>query len=97
MIETLPSQKIPFSLSITLNSCSNSDDIPNETTIDEILETPDLEESFTPLGQVEFLNRETVDDNYILVNDAKANRVYLMNKKAELLYEWFLLKAEKYN
>lgn len=79
---------ILFILSITLNSCSTSDDKPIETTIDEILETPDVEESFTPLGQVEFLNREKVDNNYILVNDAKANRVYLMNKEAKLLYEW---------
>ena len=77
-------------LSTFLKSCTSADNTPNESTIDEILETPDVKESFTPIGKVDFLNPEKVDGNYILVNDAKANRVYLMNKEAKLLYEWSL-------
>ena len=37
---------------------------------------------------VEFLNRALVDDNYILINNAASNRVYLINKQGETLYEW---------
>ncbi len=37
---------------------------------------------------VEFLNASLVDDNYILINNAGSNRVYLINKQGETLYEW---------
>ncbi|MBT8179415.1 MAG: hypothetical protein HKP60_09875 [Eudoraea sp.] len=37
---------------------------------------------------VEFLNRALVDNNYILINNAASNRVYLINKQGETLYEW---------
>lgn len=85
-------------LAILLNSCSSSDEIQiqdEEETIEEVLETPQEEEEeenegFTPIGQVELLNPDKVDDNYILVNDAGANRVYIINKEAKLLYEWTL-------
>jgi len=53
---------------------------------DPIIEEPD----FTPEGVVEVFNADKVDDNYILVNDAAANRVYLMDKEARLLHEWTL-------
>lgn len=92
-------KKILFGLSllaiaILLDSCSASDDTITEP--EEILEETqpkpeeEEEENFTPIGQVELLIPEKVDDNYILVNDAGANRVYLMNKEAKLLYEWTL-------
>jgi len=42
----------------------------------------------TPEGMVEVFNEDKIDDNYILVNDAAANRAFVMNKKAELLHEW---------
>ncbi len=58
---------------------------------DPVIVDPDPQEpDFTPLGVVEVLNADKVDDNYILVNDASANRVYLMNKEARLLHEWTL-------
>ena len=41
-------------------------------------------------GGVEFLNRSLVDDSYILVNDAAANRAYIMDKEAKILHEWEL-------
>lgn len=78
------------------SSCSTSDDLSlndSEETTENIQQNQDEEEvvvETTLVGQVEILNADKVDDNYILVNDAKANRVYLMNKQAKLLYEWTL-------
>ena len=31
---------------------------------------------------------EKIDNNPLLINDLLSNRVYLMNKKGEVLYEW---------
>jgi len=80
-----------------LQSCSE-DQITEEDTqiiteelIPEEPEDPPVEEpDFTPEGIVEVFNANKVDDNYMLVNDAAANRVYLMNKEARLLHEWTL-------
>lgn len=81
---------------VWLQSCSD-DDMPKvepesivEIEPESIPENPDNESNFTPLGSVEVLISDKVDDNYILVNDAGANRVYLMNKEARLLHEWKL-------
>jgi hypothetical protein len=41
-------------------------------------------------GNVEFFNKNLVDDNYILVNDAGNNFVYLMDKNASVLHQWNL-------
>ena len=83
-----------------LQSCSE-DDISAEdpqiiTEEPEELENEELEvivieePDFTPEGIVEVFNADKVDDNYILVNDAAANRVFLINKEARLLHEWSL-------
>ena len=56
---------------------------PNDSTLTQI---PD----FVPEGIVEVLNADKVDPNYILVNNAGSNRVYLMDKEARLLHEWKL-------
>ncbi|WP_339628415.1 aryl-sulfate sulfotransferase [uncultured Maribacter sp.] len=84
-----------------LSSCSTNNttitDIPEEeieteapTGEAEIEET--LSESSTTtigeLGTVTFYNEEQIEDHYILVNDAAANSVYLMDKNADLVYEW---------
>lgn len=80
-------------------SCSNDDEqdlsaVPEEQT--EIPEPegnspdPQPEEGEDVLGTVEFLNPDLVDDHYILVNDAGANRAYIMDKQARLLHEWKL-------
>ena len=50
----------------------------------------EAEDDFIPEGTVELLDESKVDNNYILVNDAKSNRVFLMDKQARLLYEWEL-------
>lgn len=41
-------------------------------------------------GEVTFFEPGLVDDNYVLVNDAAANRVYLMDKQGVILHEWEL-------
>ena len=81
---------------VGMQSCSGDDVTEKDTQIiaeepedpdpDPVIEEPD----FTPEGIVEVFNADKVDDNYILVNEAGANRVYLMNKEARLLYEWTL-------
>tara|TARA_R110001606_G_scaffold24662_1_gene81294 strand:+ start:561 stop:1901 length:1341 start_codon:yes stop_codon:yes gene_type:complete len=85
-----------LALLILSNSCSTSEDITvseDENNTEDILIIAEEDqtkpvENFTPEGQIEIFNQEKLDDNYILVNDAGANRVYLMNKEAKLLYEW---------
>ncbi|MCE2612942.1 aryl-sulfate sulfotransferase [Flavobacteriaceae bacterium D16] len=37
---------------------------------------------------IEFLNRELTANGYILINDASANRVYLMDREATVVHEW---------
>lgn len=80
-----------------LQSCSKDNVVKEDTEI--IVEEPILEESeepvieetdFTPEGVVEVFNADKIEDNYVLVNDAASNRVYLMNKEARLLHEWTL-------
>ncbi len=80
-----------------IQSCSGDDAPAVDTQIiaDEQISTDpenpiDKEQDFIPEGVVEVINAEKIDDNYILVNDAGANRVYLMNKQARLLQEWSL-------
>ena len=56
------------------------------------LELP--EENPNPMGlsagNSTFFNKDLVDDNYILVNDAGNNYVYLMAKNARVLHQWNL-------
>lgn len=57
-------------------------------------EEPVLTENQNPIGltagTVAFFNKDLVDDNIILVNDAKNNFVYLMDKNAKVLHQWNL-------
>ena len=55
----------------------NPDDENNEDNEDPDSESP-----------VEFLNSGLVYDGYVLINDAAANSVYLMDKMATVLHEW---------
>ena len=83
-----------------LSSCSSDNTKIHEITEEEIeTETPvgeeEIEEISTDslttigeLGTVTFFNEELIEDDYILVNDAASNRVYLMDKNADLVYEW---------
>ncbi|MCW5516778.1 aryl-sulfate sulfotransferase [Muriicola sp. Z0-33] len=81
-------------------SCNNDDDASLVEVVDESEtddDDPDTEEENENENEnedpdsespVEFLNSELVYDGYVLINDAAANSVYLMNKEAALLYEW---------
>ncbi len=78
-------------LTLSFFSCSrreNFDIIVEEPIQIDTTKLTEEEITFAPIGTVEILNSAKIDDNYILVNDAGANRVYLMNKEAKLLYEW---------
>ena len=88
-------------LIFVLSSCSTDNTkinvIPEEeiesevpTSVEGNEETP-TESSTTTIGElgtVTFYNEELSEDEYILVNDAAANSVYLMDKNADLIYEW---------
>ena len=62
-----------------------SDDEP--TTDDEPTDPPGVGEE---AGTVEFFDASLVSDGYVLINDAGADRVYLMDKNSIILYEWDL-------
>jgi len=62
------------------------DDIDQDEPDDSTEEQPD----FTPLGTVQVFDENKIDDSYILVNNAGANRVFLMDKDARLIFEWNL-------
>lgn len=40
------------------------------------------------LGTATYFSKALAEDHYILVNDAMSNRVYLMDKNGDLVYEW---------
>lgn len=93
---------IPFLLLLLVliaGSCSKENSLPP---IDENLEEgipdplvpeePPVSED-TLAGSAKFLKPNLVDDNYILVNDAGENRVFLMDKNAVIRYEWELSKG----
>ncbi len=78
-------------------SCDKDSERPEvETGTEQPPDTPDPDEQEggntggeeTPDSPVEFLNASLVDDNYVLINNAGTNRVYLINKQGETLYEW---------
>ena len=85
-------------------SCTN-ETINIEPVEEEILELENIEEEVieevivetensNPIGDsagtVDFLNKDLVDENYILVNDAGNNFVFLMDKDANVLHQWNL-------
>ncbi len=88
----------------TIHSCSSEDfskeghatdgvDIPKDS-IDTTPNPIDSDED-GPLyegetGNVRFYVSHKIDPGYVLVNDTSDSRVYLMNKEAEILYEWDL-------
>lgn len=80
-------------------SCENDDmpvvdvieDAENEDEEPDTTDDPDENEENEdpdPESLVEFLNSELVYDGYVLINDAGANSVYLMDKMATVLHEW---------
>ena len=88
--------------SVLLTSCEkDTTELPEEEGTEEVLGDPDAQDddsdgssgsgdgdSGSGTVTVEFLNRSLVDDNYVLINNAGSNRVYLINKQGDILYEW---------
>ncbi len=60
------------------NNDVESDPIPNPNPMGDVA------------GNVEFFNKDLVDDNYVLVNDARYNFVYIMDKNANVIHQWNL-------
>ncbi|WP_244270289.1 aryl-sulfate sulfotransferase [Christiangramia echinicola] len=79
-------------LFLLLVSCHNDDDLIHEVTVpEEVKEFIDLTDPDEKAGQITFINNEKFQEGYVLVNDASANRVYLMDKlESEILTEWNL-------
>ncbi|MBQ4914099.1 aryl-sulfate sulfotransferase [Maribacter sp. MMG018] len=87
-------------LTCCLFSCSDDDFTPppseeEEIVLDEHQEDNEEETSENTqetiegeMGTVTFYNKDLAEDHYILVNDALSNRVYLMDKSANIVYEW---------
>lgn len=62
-----------------------------EEVIDEVIvETDNPNPMDDSAGTVEFFNKDLVDENYILINDAGNNFVFLMDKDANVLHQWNL-------
>ena len=82
-------------LTLGVLSCKNDDSFSIEP---ETTEDPDstddsnsLEDEDTATGfdaSTDFINPDLVFDSYILVNDANSNRAFLIDKNANLLFEW---------
>lgn len=83
-------------LSCSKNDPKMPDDIITEETENPSEEGPTGENPATgnsktvegDMGTVTFYDEGSVEDDYILVNDAMSNKVYLMDKNANLIYEW---------
>lgn len=81
-------------LFLTILSCSNeeiiTEDVPSEELTEEQEETPQITTEVVEgeMGTATYFDKSLVEDHYILVNDAMSNRVYLMDKNADIVYEW---------
>lgn len=83
-------------LPIVILSC-NKDEVPREVIempeapINEIPQPISLKPIYKgETGQVWIYDPGKIDSGYILVNDATSQRAYLMDKEANVLYEWEL-------
>jgi hypothetical protein len=87
----------PFFLFTT--SCDQDDSIntmTEETEGEITTENPETEEPPAPpeiMGTIETLNSLLIYDGLVLINDAKNNRAFLMDKSARLVHEWPLSNA----
>ncbi len=78
---------------LAFHSCAtDSDDLSREEEQiqEEEVEDPEEEEEEEPDVGYEFFNPSLVSDGYILVNDAAANRAFLMDKQTTVVHEWDL-------
>lgn len=79
------------SITLAVSCSSESVVIENETPTEEDAEIPDTGTiDFPDKEGLEVFDADKVYNGYILVNDAGANRVYLMDKTTEIIHEWDL-------
>ena len=79
-------------LSILIFSCSNKDSF-SDNNMEEVDKEEEVVEQTIEIiegemGTVTYFDKNLVEDHYILVNDAMSNHVYLMDKNANIVYEW---------
>lgn len=98
------SYSLLFLVTLNLLSCTEDTYLTPELSVEEkdknTPEQAENEEENTPTENLNpvnlpanaatYFNKDLVDDNYILVNDAGNNFVYLMNKDAKILHQWNL-------
>lgn len=74
------------------SSCSSDDqNLPIPKIIEpDPINGEEQEEIYEKAGEVFHLLPGEVDDSYLLVNDADSNKVYIMDKDANILHEWSL-------
>lgn len=63
-------------------------DTPEEVGEEEQEEEEEEEETPDTFGTVVAFNSATASSGYVLMNDAAANRVFLMTRNSEIVYEW---------
>lgn len=76
--------------SMELENIPTIQESPDEEEEVEETETENPNPIGISAGTTTFLNADLTDDNYILVNDAANNFVYLMDKNARVLHQWNL-------
>ncbi|MCK0160643.1 aryl-sulfate sulfotransferase [Allomuricauda sp. F6463D] len=78
-----------------LLSCSNDDNTGSMQDPEEYVEEPEENNTEQEVikgdkGSVTYYNKDLVQDGYILVNDPQNVAVYLMDKNADVIFEWDL-------
>lgn len=92
-------KKILHIMFLALFSCSSDaiqvlpaseGEIESEEPVEEIKETAqeNIKTRIGEMGTVTFYNENLMEDHFILVNDAMNNKVYLMDKNGDIVYEW---------
>lgn len=88
-------------LVLFLNCTKNDDTLLDPEITEEVPDTPEEIEEETnsgnnegeakpKAGEVELFKNNQLDNSYLLVNDARNNQVYLMDKSANIVHEWEL-------
>ncbi|WP_373518546.1 aryl-sulfate sulfotransferase [Pricia sp.] len=78
------------SAALGLLSCTEAVEaplLPTEENQDTVNPAPEVDVE-TENTKIEVLDRNLVDDNFILINEASANRVFIMDKNAVIIHEW---------
>ncbi|MDC6366572.1 MULTISPECIES: arylsulfotransferase family protein [Flavobacteriaceae] len=72
----------------TDDSATDDDSADDDSDDDDDDDSDPSSEVGKNAGDVEVFNSDLIYDGYVLINDAGNDRVYLMDKKSTILYEW---------